>query len=219
MLKVKPYPPEYLELFGHCFKDLVQKSCFEYIIQRWEYTEDEYDLDQFFDEFKSVARTEELFHNSIAFIQDQKRFKEAKGSWKLFRLRKDMFYWAHFGRCLLDLFRFGSGEWSGYRKEAQPYYKKYLEIFVPDKLDEVIFYSDLLYVSEGNYELTIKESQDLSGLHNREKRKLYVKTDRSPGKYRVWLSQWFQGYGDDKIILIQNKTKKEITFMVMTNWS
>ncbi|GBR74331.1 hypothetical protein NO1_1527, partial [Candidatus Termititenax aidoneus] len=80
MLIHKPYNDQEAQEQVNCFKEFYEESNFEYILNRWAYTEEnEYDdLDKFFDEFHQEFRIKEFFKLSNGIIRRKEEFQRTQ---------------------------------------------------------------------------------------------------------------------------------------------
>ncbi|MDR1453865.1 MAG: hypothetical protein LBJ25_07840 [Candidatus Margulisbacteria bacterium] len=227
MLIHKPYNDREAQEQVNCFKEFYEESNFEYILNRWAYTEEnEYDdLDKFFDEFHQEFRIKEFFKLSNGIIRRKDEFQRTQNSWQLYRLRKNMFMWDNFGRGIDDLFIWGSLEFGGFMKEGKTRAKEFKELLTPIERAEIVYYSTLMceYAQispdrkETNpifYQLAIK-SQNLSGLHNLDYKKNFPPKKGSISFISPWLDRQLRSH----IIILHNKTYKEIIFWIITNYA
>lgn len=153
-IEIKPLEREISRILRDVFKDFLESGQIEYVLNRWHYTEELKELDVFFDYFSLPGKALEfLEEGKLTAVCFPKKFEQTKPTWKLYNLREEYFFKSRQPFALRDIFRRGSGDFSGYAdhwledtpenydKNVTPRVDKILSSLIPNwKMDDIWFY-------------------------------------------------------------------------------
>ncbi|MDA1354259.1 MAG: hypothetical protein O3A01_07335 [bacterium] len=239
-LRVNEFTDEERQNLYDVFKPFIEKSNFEFIAQRWDYDDENIRLNDFLQEFKKKEMTVSFLHHSCAYEQPFRKnhLYQTQHTWKLYNLKKDMFYWDNLGYGIYSLFWHGSGY--NLNLCGQTLNKNYGE--APNKLLKKFMATTGLKSGQFNCFSTMTPAkiniQEViiqpenpefepfknfiidSQIENIDNWKKYrdIKLKQNTRRLNPWVSEWFQNKRNDRIFIFQDLKQKQLILLTATDF-